>query len=159
MSRIISTLEERLQRLAELREADKAEVENRKNKEFTQVYELGWQRIDQLIEKYPLAARIYSFLAKICDRQAGVVTTQEVLATELRVSVRSIQRATKFLDDEDVIPRLKVGGNVYLYCLNPEEIWKSWDSSKEYAPFKTITLIDRKLNNQVLRRFAAIYKI
>lgn len=158
MERTAFTISERLEKLAQLKLQDEQQQNSKKNKNFTQVYDAGWQRIDELIAKYPLAARIYSYLARICDKQAGVVITQELLAKEMAVTSRSIRSATKWLDEEGIIPRLKVGGNIYLYCLNPSEIWKSWDSSKPYALFNTITIIDKDLNAEIITKLKLIYK-
>lgn len=146
-----------LQHLTDLKNAEDTQDSERKNKGFTQVYKKGWIRIDKLIAEYPLAARVYTFLANTCDKLAGVVTTQESIAKELEVSIRSIQRATKWLDEQRIVPRLKVSGSVYLYCLDPEEIWKSWDDKKQFALFTTITIIDLKDNDAIFQKLKSIY--
>ena len=153
----VSTSEERLQRFMQLvkdkLDEDTKEKETKKNKNFTQVYEKGFERISDLINKNPSAAKLYIFLARHIEPGTGaVVVSQELLAEELKVSTRTIRRISKNLEEEGAIIRIRLGaGSIYAYCLDPEEIWKSWNSSKEYAAFKTKTLARKKDNGDVKR--------
>jgi DNA-binding transcriptional regulator YhcF (GntR family) len=137
----------------ENREAEKAG--KRENRDFVQVYEKGWLRLQSLIAENPGAARVYAFLAQHIDGTAGtVVVSQDVLASELKVHVITIKRHTKFLEQVGALVRIRVGGGVYGYALDPKEVWKSWDSAKELAAFVTRTLVLKsdKANNQVNRK-------
>lgn len=68
MNITVSTTEQRLQRFMELvdeRLNEEKESKNRKkNKNFTQMYSKGFDRVIAIIEEYPLAAKLYMFLAK-----------------------------------------------------------------------------------------------
>ena len=153
----VSTSEERLQRFMQLvkdkLDEDTREKETKKNKNFTQVYEKGFERISDLINKNPSAAKLYIFLARHIEPGTGaVVASQELLAEELKVSTRTIRRISKNLEEEGAIIRIRLGaGSIYAYCLDPEEIWKSWNGSKEYAAFRTKTLARKKDNGDVKR--------
>jgi len=128
-------------------------LENKSNSDFTQVYNAGWKRISDLILDNPGAARLYAFLAKHIDPSCGaVVASQELLAKELQCTSRSIRSYSKYLEDEGALVRIKIAGTVYAYALNPREVWKSWDTRKEYAAFNTKTLANTKMNNDVKRR-------
>ena len=160
----VSTTEERLQRFMQLvDERLNEESENRerkKNKDFVQMYPKGFDRAIFMIGQYPLAARIYMFLAKHIEPGTGaVVASQQLLADELGISVRSVQRGTKWLDENNIILRLKLGaGTVYAYCLDPSEVWKSWNTSKKYAAFNTKTLAQHKDNGDIKRRLMVMLK-
>ena len=160
----VSTSEERLQRFMQLvkdkLDEEIEEKETKKNKNFAQVYEKGFERISSLINKNPSAAKLYIFLANHIEPGTGaVVVSQELLAEELKVSTRTIRRLSKNLEEEGAIIRIRLGaGSIYAYCLDPEEIWKSWNSSKEYAAFKTKTLARKKDNGDIRRHLMVMIK-
>src|SRR3954463_3000328 len=68
---------------------------------FSRVYSPGWQRVRELVDAYPLAAKLWLRLAEeIAGHTSGaVVASQDTLANVLGCSVRSIQRATKMLEE------------------------------------------------------------
>lgn len=164
MPRDVVTEEDGRVRLAEIRSEERREeaareaadeAARRQNRDFVQVYPKGWKRLQALIKTNPSAARVYAFLAEHVDGTAGaVVVSQEVLAKELGVHVRTVKRLTKALEDAAAVVRIRVGTGVYAYALDPEEVWKSWDDKKEHAAFVTRTLVlkrDRE-NGEVRRK-------
>lgn len=164
MNVTVSTTEERLQRFIQLVDErlneERENKNNKKNKNFIQMYPKGFDRVIGIIEEYPLAAKLYMFLAKHIEPGTGaVVASQQLLADELNVSVRSIQRATRWLDENNVVMRIKLGaGSIYAYCLDPDEVWKSWNTSKKYAAFNTKTLAREKDNGDIKRRLQVLLK-
>jgi hypothetical protein len=160
----VSTAEERLQRFMQLvndrLSEEKENKDRKKNKNFTQMYPKGFDRVIAIIEEYPLAAKLYMFLAKHIEPGTGaVVASQDLLADELNVSVRSIQRAAKWLDENNVVLKIRLGaGSVYAYCLDPDEVWKSWNTTKKYAAFNTKTLARQKDNGDIKRRLMVMLK-
>ena len=164
MELLVSSTEERLQRFIQLiREKfdeDRKARETQKNKDFVQVYEKGFQRISSLISKNPSAAKLYVFLANHIEPGTGaVVASQELLAEELGVTSRTIRRLSKALEQEGAMIRLRLGaGSIYAYCLDPEEVWKSWNTSKKYAAFTTKTLARKNDNGDVKRRLMVMLK-
>ena len=158
MEQTVSTPEQRLRRFMELvtnrLDEERENQDRKKNKNFTQMYPKGFDRAIAIIEEYPLAAKLYMFLAKHIEPGTGaVVASQNLLANELNVSVRSIQRATKWLDENNIVLKIRLGaGSVYAYCLDPDEVWKSWNTNKKYAAFNTKTLAHQKDNGDIKRR-------
>ena len=52
-----------------------------------------------------------------------------------------------------------MGGSVSAYALDPTEIWKSWDSSKEQAVFMTRTMVRKSAQpEQIKRRMQVMMK-
>ncbi|EAZ88051.1 replication protein [Crocosphaera chwakensis CCY0110] len=164
MDMTVATTEERLQRFIQLVDERLSEEEKnrdkKKNKNFVQMYPKGFDRVIAILGEYPLAAKIYMFLAKHIEPGTGaVVASQQLLADELDISVRSIQRGTKWLDQNNIVLRIKLGaGTVYAYCLDPDEVWKSWNTSKKYAAFTTKTLARKEDNGDVKRRLMVMLK-
>lgn len=113
----------------------------RQNEGFTQVYESGWVRLRNLISQNRSAAILYSYLAQHIDASCGaIVASQELLCEETGLSRTTLWRSSKHLEDVGALVRFTVGGSVYAYALNEAEVWKSWDSAKETAAFRTKTL-------------------
>jgi len=115
----------------------------KKNKDFSQVYKAGWDRIRRLADINPGCVKLYALLAEHIDGSSGAVcATQKVLSEILGVNERTIRRQSQILEDEGAIVRIKVGTGIYAYALDPNEVWKSWDNRKEYAAFITRTIVD-----------------
>jgi hypothetical protein len=157
--------QDRVRRKRDLDSLDKARNEsknakNRQNKDFVQVYPKGFQRLRSLMDSYPLAAKVYAFLAEHVDEITGaVVVSQEVLAEEMGVTSRSIRTATGYLDKVGAVVRIKLGGAaIYAYCLDPTEVWRSFDDAKTYAAFRTKTLARKKDNGNVRRKLRVMLK-
>jgi len=160
----ILTDSDRLQLVRELVEEQKRdhkEIEDsKKNKDFAQIYSEGFDRIKSLIIKNPSAARLYVFLAEQIEPGTGaVVASQELLAEELAVTTRTIRRLVQVLEDEGAIVKIKLGaGSICAYCLNPEEIWRSWNTQKKYAAFNTRTLAKKGDNDDVKQKLKVLFK-
>ena len=161
----VVTVEQRLARFIDLIEERQREEEesisNKKNKSFIQFYSGGFERIKSLIEaKQPTALKLYLFFAEHIEPGTGaVVASQQFLADELKVSVRTIKTVSKYLEDIGAIIRIRLGpGTVYAYCLDPNEVWKSWNTSKKYASFNTKTLARQKDNGDIKRRLMVMLK-
>lgn len=142
----VTTPETRRLRMIEMaaddRERELAEEEAKRNKDFVQVYPKGWKRLQELIRSHPSAARLYAFLAEHIDGTCGaVVVSQDVIARELAIHKRTVIRLSQYLETSGALVRIKVGGGVYAYALDPNEVWRSWDSKKETAAFTTRTLV------------------
>ncbi len=92
----------------------------------------------------PSAARLYALLAENLDNNGAVVATQDVLADMLGVSIKTIARHSTALERARAIVRIPLQGGVYAYALDPEEVWRAYDSGKEHAAFNTRTLVKAK---------------
>lgn len=135
--------------------------EERKNRDFVQVYPKGWKRLRWLIQTNPTAAKLYSWVAEHMDPDGGaLVVSQVVMAEALGVSEITVRRLTKWLEENHVMVRVRVGSGVYAYALDPEEVWRAWDTTKEHAVFRTKTLVKKKdrHNAQVARRIRMMMK-
>ena len=135
--------------------------EERKNRDFVQVYPKGWKRLRWLIQTNPTAAKLYSWIAEHMDPDGGaLVVSQVVMAEALGVSEITVRRLTKWLEEHHVMVRVRVGSGVYAYALDPEEVWRAWDTTKEHAVFRTKTLVKKKdrHNAQVARRIRMMIK-
>lgn len=127
----------------------------RENRNFTQVYPAGWQRLQMLMKANASAARLYAFFAENMGTEGAVCVSRSTLAEALDNTERTISRHVKYLEEVGALVVLKVG-SANVYCLKPEEVWKSFDNNKTYAPFNTRTLVGKGENPFVKRRLATL---
>ncbi|HGJ5858062.1 replication/maintenance protein RepL [Arsenophonus nasoniae] len=138
------------------KEQARKEIQAKKNNNFTQVYPLGWQRLLDLAKGNAGAFELYTFFAQNIDVACGaVVCDQSFLAEKMSVSTRTIRRWLDYLEDERALVRIPVAGKVCAYALNPHEVWKGYDTSKNYAAFVTKTLVNK--NGEIERRIKAMF--
>lgn len=139
------------------KESDKAKKQTarRENGGFTQVYEAGWRRLQTLLRAEPALARLYAFLVENMGPDGTVCVSRLTLSEALEVSEKTVSRHVKMLADRDAIIILKIG-NANVYCLDPREVWKSFDNAKPYAAFNTKTLVGKTENPFVKKRLATI---
>lgn len=125
--------------------------EDRKNKNFVQVYPLGWTQFRKLIDANPSAAKLFSFLAEHIDHTCGaVVVSQAYLAKKMGVETRTIRRWIKALYEHKMIVQINIEGGVNAYALDPLLVWKGYANGKPTAAFNTKTLVDR--NGEVVKK-------
>lgn len=156
----VATEAQRRERQLELQMQDEKEAkereEARKNKGFTQVYPMGWNRLIKLAQNAPNAFKLYTFFAEHIDPTCGaVVCDQQFLADQMNVDRRTISRWLKLLEENQALVRIPVAGRVCAYALNPHEVWKGYDSSKEYAAFVTKTLVNK--DGDIKRRIMSMF--
>lgn len=145
--------------LERLEELETKERENaRKNSNFTQTTPAGWRRMREMLKSKEAAPALplYMFFAEHIDPTCGaVVADQAFLADRMEVSVRTIQRWLKLLEDHKALVRIPVAGRVCAYALNPHEVWKGYKTSKEYAAFVTKTLVNK--DGDIQRRIMSMF--
>ncbi|ECQ9987397.1 helix-turn-helix domain-containing protein, partial [Salmonella enterica] len=139
--------EKRLKEIAIERDREAQEaLEAKKNGGFTQVYKKGWERIRELSrdKQGVVAIPLYSFLAEHIDPSCGaVVADQQFLADKLGVSRSTIKRWLKYLELKSAVVKIPVAGKVCAYALDPHEVWKGYNTTKDYAAFVTKTLVNK----------------
>lgn len=134
---------------------EKAEKKRRENRNFTQVYPDGWQRLQVLIRDNSNAARVYAFFAENMGPDGTLCASRGTIAEAMDITERTVSRHVKYLEEVGAVFVLKIG-SANVYCLRPEEVWKSFDNAKPYAPFNTRTLVGKSENRLVKKRLATI---
>lgn len=126
-------------------------AKKRKNPpDFTQVTGAGWSMVVKIAKEAPKALELFTFFAHHLDPSCGaVVCDQKFLADRFGVGIRTIYNWTKQLEDLGALVRIPVG-QTYAYALDPLQVWKGYNTSKDYAVFNTKTLTDR--NGEINRK-------
>ncbi|EJD5096721.1 repA [Salmonella enterica subsp. enterica serovar Typhimurium] len=101
-------------------------------------------------------AGLYAFFAQHIDPSCGaVVCDQQFLADQFEVSTRTIRNWLTHLEQENALLRIPVSGRVCAYALDPHEVWKGYNTSKEYAAFVTKTLVNK--DGDIKRRIMSMF--
>lgn len=156
----VATEAQRKIRQADLKREEEQEAkereEARKNRGFTQVYPRGWKRIMELSKGNASAAGLYAFFAEHIDPNCGaVVCDQQFLADQFKVTTRTIRNWLTYLEEQRALVRIPVAGRVCAYALDPHEVWKGYNTSKEYAAFVTKTLVNK--DGDIKRRIMSMF--
>jgi len=134
----------------EVSQERRKETFSRENRNFTQIYDRGWRKLNARIKNSPSTARFWVFLAEQMDTSGVVVATQETLARAMGVrSTKTIQRWSEALEISGSLVRIPMAGGMYAYALNPEEVWKAYDKDKEYAAFNRKTMRNATISEPV----------
>ncbi|MWT90692.1 HTH domain-containing protein, partial [Escherichia coli] len=89
----------------------------------TQTYPKGWERIRNLIQSNPGAARLYSVLSEHIDGNCGaVVADKQFLADQLSVTTRTIRNWVSFLEENNCLVKIPIAGKICAYALDPAEV-------------------------------------
>jgi hypothetical protein len=157
---LIATEEQRnLRTLNLLQQQTEKEIElekAKKNKNFTQVYSQGWKRVKELAMGSPGAAGLYAMFAEHIDPTCGaVICDQQFLAEQMEVTTRTIRRWLDYLENKNALVRIPIAGRVCAYALDPHEVWKGYDTHKEFAAFVTKTLVNK--DGDIRRRIMSMF--
>lgn len=138
-----------------LKEAENERKKKRRNTNFVQFYKDAFRK--RLMPKAQGSARLWLLLAEHIDPGVGaVVVQQQLLAELLQVDVRTIRRWEKELEDDDGLVKIPVAGRLCAYALNPQEVWRGYDTAKPYAAFLTKTLVRK--TEEIERRLTMMLK-
>lgn len=139
----------------EAKQEKEREKEAKKNSGFVQMYPPAFERLRRLMEnpKTVKAASLYAALAELIDNNGLVVAPQSFLAQQVGVSTKTIQRQSKVLEEDNALVRIQIQGGIYVYALNPEEVWKAYDTGKKYATFYTKVIVPTKRDRNGKARY------
>ncbi len=126
-----------LEQAEELERKEKEMFEREKRspfKNFVQVNKDYYEAEDWLLEKSPIAYRIFKFLVNNMDGYNAVVCSQTVIQDEFQISRPTVSRAIKMLKDHKYLDIYKTGSS-NVYAINKNIVWNSWGSNYKYAKF------------------------
>lgn len=126
-----------LEQAEELERKEKEMFEREKRspfKNFVQVNKDYYEAEDWLLEKSPIAYRIFKFLVNNMDGYNAVVCSQTVIQDEFQISRPTVSRAIKMLKDRKYLDIYKTGSS-NVYAINKNIVWNSWGSNYKYAKF------------------------
>ena len=112
----------------------------------------------ELAKGNPGAVGLYSFFAEHLDPSCGaIIADQQFLADQLGVSRRTIIRWIDYLEEQKALVRIPITGKICAYALDPHEVWKGYNNSKDYAAFVTKTLVNN--DGEIRRRIMSMFSM
>lgn len=127
---------------------------------FNYLSQQGWHRLNELFESSRIAARVYGVLSTRTDHHAAIAISQQDIGKLLNVTTRSIHTGTKYLVENKIIYRVRLDNGNFVYCFNPDEIWKFLDVNKQNSLFYLMkkTEDEDKDNLKVIEKIKLLYK-
>lgn len=105
------------------------------NSGFSQIYDRQWATFRALIDAYPTALKVFTWLIELADRRNAVVVSYSSLSRALNLHERTIRNAIAYLKEKNCIAVLK-SGNMNVYVLNDQIVWKDTaDRKDKYSRF------------------------
>ena len=76
-------------------------------------------------------------------------------ADKMGVNRSTIIRWLNYLESKNALVRIPVAGKVCAYALDPHEVWKGYNTSKDYSAFVTKTLVNN--DGDIKRRIMSMF--
>lgn len=111
------------------------------NSGFSQIYHSWWKIQRSMIEEYPTALKVFSWLIEAADKRNAVVVSYSAMARAIRMNSRTIMRAVSYLLEKKLVSIVK-SGNMNVYILNDRIVWKDTaDKKDKYSQFSAEVFI------------------
>lgn len=105
------------------------------NSGFSQIYDNHWATFRALVDAYPTALKVFTWLIELADRRNAVVVSYLSLSKGLNLHERTIRNAISYLKEKNFLTVLK-SGNMNVYVLNDQIVWKdTGDKKDKYSRF------------------------
>ncbi|TLS66279.1 hypothetical protein FEF65_10720 [Mariprofundus erugo] len=113
---------------------------DRGDKNFKLVDDAAWLTFSQMSAKNKNAASVFFYLVHHMSRSNALVISRNCLAEALGISVASVARHIKYLQDNNYVEVLK-SGNTNIYHINKTIVWNG--KGKKYAKFDAQVIVSR----------------
>ena len=102
---------------------------------FSQIYHAWWKVQRELIDAYPTALKVFTWLIDTADKRNALVVSYPAMAIAIGKDKRTIRRAIDYLVEHKLVTILKTG-NMNCYHLNSQVVWKDTaDLKDKYSKF------------------------
>lgn len=120
------------------------ELPSNKNNGFVQTSDTSLtERI--ALTKYPIACGIMQILTTAMTKYNKVLISTVTLAEKLDVTPRTIQRAVKWLNDNNYL-NIKKSGTSNVYIINDQIYWRGKFEDRKYSEFEAHVILSSSEN-------------
>lgn len=130
-------------------EKNKTKQDDKKNKDFIQLYRNQIDNVADLALANASAYKLFMFLLKNMDGGNALCVSNSALQEILGCGKATICRAVKYLKDEGWICVLK-SSTTNVYIVNPDIAWTSYGYQKQYCKFTTNVILSGTENAEYL---------
>lgn len=111
------------------------------NTGFSQVYDRHWATFRALVDDYPTALKVFTWLIEKADRRNALVASYGTMSKGLNLAERTIRNSIGYLKEKNLITVLK-SGTTNVYVLNDQIIWKDTaDRKDKFSQFSAEVII------------------
>jgi DNA-binding transcriptional ArsR family regulator len=111
------------------------------NTDFSQVYNRHWSTFRALVDDYPTALKVFTWLIEKADRRNALVASYSTMSRGLNLAERTIRNSITYLKEKNLITVLK-SGTTNIYVLNDQVIWKDTaDRKDKFSQFSAEVII------------------
>lgn len=111
------------------------------NTGFSQIYDQHWSTFRTLVDDYPTALKVFTWLIEKADRRNALVASYSTMSKGLNLAERTIRNSVGYLKEKNLITVLK-SGTTNVYVLNDQIIWKDTaDKKDKYSQFSAEIII------------------
>ncbi len=111
------------------------------NTGFSQVYDRHWATFRALVDDYPTALKVFTWLIEKADRRNALVASYATMSKGLGLAERTIRNSIGYLKEKNLITVLK-SGTTNVYVLNDQIIWKDTaDKKDKFSQFSAEVII------------------
>lgn len=111
------------------------------NTGFSQIYDQHWATFRTLVDDYPTALKVFTWLIEKADRRNALVASYSTMSRGLNLAERTIRNSISYLKEKNLITVLK-SGTTNVYVLNDQIIWKDTaDRKDKYSQFSAEIII------------------
>jgi DNA-binding transcriptional ArsR family regulator len=143
---------------AQDRDREAEEEQAKKNPPFVQLTKKKMPDLRRHLRANPLAVEIFLFIAQNMGKENILVCSIAVLMEETGKSRSTIQRAIKYLRDEEVITTVKFGSCTG-YAIDGNYVWTTFNQPGRYAVFENARAIASRAENKTIsRKLSTVFK-
>jgi len=111
------------------------------NSGFSQIYDQHWSTFRALVDAYPTALKVFTWLIEKADKRNALVASYTTMSKGLGLHERTIRNSIGYLKEKKLITVLK-SGNMNVYYLNDQIIWKDTaDRKDKFSQFSAEVII------------------
>jgi DNA-binding transcriptional ArsR family regulator len=100
------------------------------NSGFSQIYDSWWRVQRVLVDEYPTALKVVSWLIEMSDKENAIIASYSAIASAINKTPRTVISAINYLKEKNIVKILKSGGS-NVYILNDQIVWKDTASKKD----------------------------
>lgn len=100
------------------------------NTNFSLVFNDWWKIQRVLIDEYPTALKVFTWLIDLADKRNAVIVSYKGISSSIALSERTVYNAIAYLKEKGFLNVLKAG-NMNIYVLNDQIVWKDTADKKD----------------------------
>jgi|ThiBiot_300_biof_2_1041535.scaffolds.fasta_scaffold22056_1 DNA-binding transcriptional ArsR family regulator len=121
------------------------------NSGFSQIYDRHWSTFRALVDTYPTALKVFTWLIEKADKRNALVASYATMSKGLGLHERTIRNSIGYLKENNLITVLK-SGNMNVYYLNDQVIWKDTaDRKDKFSQFSAEVIITASEQEEAYR--------